>query len=102
MRKERNWYIFTNDSHTNEVISMELPPEDTVDGVKCFDGVSRKLWKCDGAFVTKMQRNKKQQGLHFEVFKKEGKYGSIKKCSFLDNKRKAKKASVVINERSNA
>ena len=35
-----------------------------------------------------MQRNKKQQGLHFEVFKKEGKYGSIKKADFLTKKKK--------------
>jgi hypothetical protein len=82
------WYIFTNDSHTNEVISREVPREDTLDGVKCSDGVKRKLWKCDGTFVTKMFRNKDQQNLHFEVFKKEGKYGKIRRADFFDKKRK--------------
>ena len=85
------WFIFTNDSYTNQVISKELPPENTVDGVKCFDGVERKLWQCDGQFITKIRRNEKSQGLKFEIFKRDGKYGSIKKCDFFDKKKKSKK-----------
>lgn len=90
MKKKREvfWFIYTNDAYTNEVISRELPPEDTMDGVKCFDGIRRKLWRCDGQFVTRMRKNEKAQKLSFEIFKKEGKYGSIKKADFLTRKKK--------------
>jgi hypothetical protein len=87
--KEITWFIFTNDSHTNEVISRELPPEDTFDGVKCFDKIKRKLWRCDGQFVTKIKRNEKSKNLHFEIFKREGKYGSIKRADFFGRKKKS-------------
>lgn len=87
-RKIISWYIFTNDSFTNQVISKELSPEDTLDGIKCSDGRRRKLWKCDGSFIAKLRRNKSVQGLHFDVYKKEGKYGSIKKCEFFKKKKK--------------
>jgi hypothetical protein len=99
-QKKVSWFIFTNDAYTNQVISMELPPENIIDGVKCIDGVERKLWQCDGQFITKIRRNKTSQGLHFEIFKRDGKYGPIKKCDFLDKKKKAKRAVAVINERS--
>jgi len=86
--REITWYIFTNDAYTNQVISRELPSENANDSILCFDGVERKLWNCDGPFVTKMRRNKTLQNLHFEIFKKEGKYGSVKKCEFFKKKPK--------------
>jgi len=90
MEKERLifWFIYTNDGYTNEAISRELSSEDTVDGVECSDGITRKLWKCDGQFVTKILKNKKQKNFDFEIFKKEGKHGSIQKASFLEKKKK--------------
>ena len=90
MKKKRLtfWFIFTNDSYTNEVISRELPSEDTLDGVKCEDGVERKLWKCDGSFITKILKNKNQKRLDFEIFKRDGKYGSIRRADFFGKKKK--------------
>lgn len=85
------WYIFTNDAHTNQVISRELPSENTMTGIMCADGVERNLWKCDGQFVTKIRQSKKDQHLVFEIFKKDGKYGPIKKATFLKVKPKIKK-----------
>lgn len=82
------WFIGTDDGYTNEAISRELPPEDTMDGIECYDGVTRKLWKCDGQFVTKMLKNKKQKHLDFNIFKREGKDGSIKKADFFGKKKK--------------
>lgn len=94
MEKKRKrlifWYIFTDDGYTNEAISRELPSADTLDGVKCSDGIPRKLWKCDGQFVTKLLKNRKQKNLDFEIFKKEGKYGPIQKATFLEKKKKLK------------
>lgn len=87
-KKVVSWFIWTNDGYTNEAISRELPPEDTLDGVECHDGVMRKLWKCDGQFVTKMLKNKKQKHLDFSIFKRDGKYGSINEVTFLEKKRK--------------
>ena len=91
MKNEISWFIFTNDAYTNQVISRELPVESINDAIKCFDGVERQLWQCDGQFITKMRRNEKIQGFHFEIFKREGKYGSIKKCDFFGKKKKNQK-----------
>ena len=91
MEKKKNvvsWFIWTDDSDTNEIISKELPPEDTLDGIECHDGVIRKLWKCDGQFVTKLLKNKKQKGLNFLIFKKDGENGSIKEAAFLNKNKK--------------
>jgi len=82
------WFIFTDHGYTNEVISRELPAEDTLDGVECSDGVIRKLWKCDGPFVTKILKNKKPKQLDFSIFKRDGKYGTIKEVTFFEKKKK--------------
>ena len=88
--KERTWYVFTYDALTNQAISRELPAENTMDGIMCVDGVARKLWMCDGSFVTKIIRNKVSMDLHFDIYKKEGKNGAIKKVDFLNKKKKKK------------
>jgi len=80
-KKQTTWYIFTDDSNTNEVISRELPPENAYNEVICSDELRRKLWQCDDLFVIKMNKNKEQQNLHFGIFKKEGKDGSIKEVA---------------------
>jgi hypothetical protein len=83
------WFIFTNDAHTNKVISTEVPSENMHYDEMCSDGIQRNLWQCSGQFVTKIRQSKKDQQLHFDIYKREGKYGSIKKVNFLKaNKRK--------------
>ncbi|MFA6397650.1 MAG: hypothetical protein WDK96_02270 [Candidatus Paceibacterota bacterium] len=82
------WFIFTDHALTNDAIRRELPPEDTMLDVMCADGIPRDIWKCTGAFVTKMRKNRSSQGFSFTVFKKDGKYGSIKEAKFLNKKRK--------------
>lgn len=88
------WYIFTNDGHTNEVISRQMPQESTGKAhsfLICFDGVERPLWECDGSFVTKMKENESNPNLHFKIYKREGKYGPIKEVKFIKRPQKKKK-----------
>ncbi len=87
MGKIIKWYVFTNDSYTNEVISRELPSENAHAEVMCDDGKERSLWLCSGQFVTKVLKNKKKQNLDFCIYKKEGKYGKVKKANFLKRKK---------------
>lgn len=93
MEKERliTWFIFTNDSHTNKVISTEVPRENMFHGVICYDGERRDLWECDGSFVARMNRSKKDLGLHYDIYKREGKKGPIKKVTFIKTAKKRKK-----------
>jgi hypothetical protein len=80
-KKQTTWYIFTNDSYTNEVISRELPEENAYNEVLCSDKIRRMLWQCDDSFVIKMDKNKEQKNLDFTVFKKDGKDGDIKEVA---------------------
>ena len=93
MRKDRiiTWFIATTDSHTNKVISTEVPVENMHYNKTCFDGIQRNLWECKSQFITKIRRSKKDLNLVFDIFKKEGKYGPIKKVNFLKNNQKRKK-----------
>jgi len=43
-----------------------------------------------------MRKNKKQQNFDFEVFKREGKYGPIKKATFLNKKKK-----IILDKKAN-
>jgi hypothetical protein len=92
-----NWYIFTNDGHTNEVIARELIGREVQTEsannplAMCSDGVERPLWECDGAFVTRMKQNENDPNLHFKIFKKEGNNGSIKEVKFIKRPKKKKK-----------
>ena len=95
------WYIFTDDSHTNEVISRELPPENAYSEVMCFDGIERPLWFCNGTFITKMLKNKRSQNLDFSVFKKNGKYGSVKKAEFFKKKTTEKSVNKLVKVYTN-
>jgi hypothetical protein len=89
MEKERiiKWFIFTNDGYTNQSISRELPAENTHFDKMCAEGIQRNLWECDGQFITKMLKNKKVQKLVFDIYKQDGKYGTIKKASFFKTKK---------------
>lgn len=93
-KREMTWYIFTNDGHTNEVISRELIGREVKTEsanntlLICSDGVERPLWECDGPFATRMKQNENDPNLHFTIYKKEGKYGPIKKVTFLKKKKR--------------
>ena len=85
MERERNitWFIYTTDSYTNKSISKEPSEKTAHDGKTCADGVVRPLWECEGSFITKIRRCMKDLHLIFDIYKREGKYGPIKKVTFL-------------------
>lgn len=85
MGRERNitWFVYTNDSYTNKVISEESSEKTARGDMLCSDGVSRPLWECEGSFITKIRKCKKDLHLVFVVYKKRGKYGKIEKATFL-------------------
>jgi hypothetical protein len=74
-RKYR-WFVYTRgDANTNEIVSAGLPGE-TTSLVLCSDGERRHLWTCTHAFITELWKSKKQFGLTFDVYVKEGGWGS--------------------------
>ena len=90
MTKDRivTWFVFTNDSHTNKVISSEVPTENMHHYRTCSDGIKRDLWECDGQFITKIRRSKEDMHLIFSIYKRNGKYGQITKADFLEKKKR--------------
>ncbi|MFC1594980.1 hypothetical protein ACFL3E_00950 [Patescibacteria group bacterium] len=91
MRNYR-WYIEPFDSHTNEVISKELPEETFLRDFPDEHGKTHNVWPCNHQFVALMQRNQKQQSLMFRIFNSEG-GGKMRKVTFPFSKRKKKKIS---------
>lgn len=84
MGRERTiiWFIYTTDSYTNKVISEEPSEKTAHEGKICADGVSRTLWECKDRFITKIRKCKEDLHLTFDIYKKVGKNGPIKKLLF--------------------
>lgn len=95
MAKDRNitWFIFTTDSHTNESIAKEPGEKTSHDEMRCADGKKRPLWECEGSFITRIIRSKKTSHLVFDIYKREGLRGPIKKATFLGPRKTKKVAS---------
>ena len=79
------WLIEPLDSHTNEVISREVPEENFSRGVICEDGIPHNLWGCDYRIVATLIRSKRDLGLKFRIFNRCGN-GKIRECAFLFKK----------------
>lgn len=99
MPRETTWYIDTSgDAHTNEVVARllqaEIPAIDQSSFVLCQDGERRDLWKVSYATITKLKNSKSQLNLKFTVFKRDGKYGPVRKWDFPKNKLTGKKKEV--------
>ncbi len=89
IKRKRNyiWLIEPLDSHTNEVISREVPEENFSRGVICEDGISHNLylWECDYRIVATLIGSKRDLDLKFRIFNRCGN-GQIRDCAFLFKK----------------
>lgn len=81
------WYIEALDAHTNNLVSEELPSENFYNGALCADRKSHKLWRCGFDLVYRLQVNKKQCNLKFNIWRRIG-GGKIEKHNFLLRKKK--------------
>lgn len=80
------WYIGNFDTHTNEVIAQVLPAENCTSQVLCQDGHKRDLWQTNYATITRLKNSKTVAYLKFTVYKRDGKYGPVKKYDFPKKK----------------
>jgi len=76
------------------VIAQELS-EENFGRVKCEDGKKHNLWRCSWNFVISLYKSKRNFGLNFRSYNKEGTQGKIRDCTFLFKKRKRKKTKAV-------
>lgn len=90
MPRETTWYIDIGDAHTNEVVSRllqaEIPATNCRSSVLCIDGVSRDLWEVKYSTVTQLKNSKFDLKLKFTVFKRDGRYGPVRKWDFPKKK----------------
>ncbi len=84
--RETHWYIEPLDAHTNEVIASLLPAEDCILQVLCQDGNKRDFWLSKYAAITELKNSKSQINLKFNIFKRDGNYGPVKKWDFPKKK----------------
>ncbi|MBU2545359.1 hypothetical protein KKC65_02825 [Patescibacteria group bacterium] len=77
-KREYFWYVQPLDSHTNEVVSAQLPE-------KSEDSFSKKgsLWECSIEFVTSLYASRADFNLKFEIWGKQGHQGKMTKKTFL-------------------
>lgn len=76
-KRECFWYVKPLDSHTNKVISEQLPEDD-------FDR-GKNLWTCSIGLAKSLYRSKEDLNLNLEIWGKEGHYGKITNKTFLFN-----------------
>jgi len=83
-RKARvyTWYVEPQSTHTNMVLSQQLVEEHCLEGKICDDGEPHNLWECpDHEFVSRLERDRYDQGIDFTIFVQEGE-GEIRKWGF--------------------
>jgi len=81
-KRDYKWFVEPLDSHTNGVISNEVPEENFSHGVICEDGKPHNLWECSFQVVSALMRSQRNLNLQFKIFNREGK-GKIRECTFL-------------------
>ena len=76
VNQKTTWYVFSRDSHTNEVIAEALKGLSSAEKfstLQCADGTKRDLCEVpDYAFVARLTRSKKDLRADFEVFRTYG------------------------------
>lgn len=82
MTRETFWYLGDFDSRTNEIISTIISDECRSAQVLCQDGKKRDLWQTDYTTIMRLKNSRLQQNLTFTVFKRDGKFGPVKKYDF--------------------
>ncbi|MEK7630814.1 MAG: hypothetical protein AAB417_02210 [Patescibacteria group bacterium] len=84
------WYVEPLRAHTNEVIARELGDDIFLErNVRCEDGILRTLWRCDYAFVARLQQSKQSLQIEFRVFNKRGKHGAVRLWHFTRSRKAA-------------
>jgi hypothetical protein len=91
MHRHWKWYIAPLNSHTNEVISRNLPEENMQRDVACKHGVEPCLWECPRSIVTFLMKSRTELALKFKILNREGN-GQIRDCTNLYVKIKRKPA----------
>jgi len=66
------WYVWPEDSHTNEVLTRELPEEESLmRDVTCgADKKRRNLWQCDFSMLSRLANSGRSLGLRFRVYRR--------------------------------
>ena len=67
-----SWFLEPLNAYTNQVFSRELPEENFFRGLRDRDGTSHNLWRSPGALVTRFRRSRRDLGIDFLVYCREG------------------------------
>jgi hypothetical protein len=103
MSRKTFWFFGDFDTHTNEILSQNLPSENCHSQMLCRDGKKRDLWETDYKMVTEFKKAKREGQFTFTVYKRDDEFGPIRKYDFptgkLRNQTEVKKAKAFIKER---
>jgi hypothetical protein len=76
------WFIESLNSHTNRVLSENLPSENAMQR-HCGDGEDHDLWMCDFGHLKKFCESAIDLGIQFNIYNQEG-GGQIRRCKFFE------------------
>jgi len=89
-RREHYWYVEPLDTHTNEVFSRILPPQNAKGQIQTNKG-KRNLWLCASfGDVVLFRESREQIKISFGVFVQEGRNGAIRERTKLFARKKSR------------
>ena len=84
------WFVEPIGAEGNIVIARELSEEDAIE-CNCNDNKRHLMWRCDQAFVRRVQKSQRSFGITVNVWVQEG-HGAIR--PFVTNRRHPKKPKI--------
>ena len=93
-KREHEWFLEPKDDWTKKVLEKNLGEENYVENVLCFDGKTRNFFKCKYDQILFLWRPRKDLGINFEIFGREGENGKVRLLTFLFRDEGVKKSVV--------
>jgi len=92
--REYTWYVEPLDTQTNEVIAREAQSHGLMEERELRPEGSKNplnMWRCQHLFIERLERSKKQLGIRFKIYNREGS-GQLRQVIFSKKKKASSKA----------
>jgi len=89
-KQKYRWFVYPLNSETNASFARELPEENLLRDIFCYDGITRTLWECP-INLLRFFWESRSSSINFQIFNVCGPSkriaGRIRECTFLFNKK---------------
>lgn len=87
MSEEYEWFVEAKNNYTYGLISRKLKGQGLFKRLICLDCEKHDLWKCKHQFILDLFKIKRGHYLSFEIWVKESHSKTIRRCTFLFEKK---------------